>query len=94
MLGEAEASGDISLDDVPNPPSISFGSDADVTDDYFKNCSYDGDSAVLTCPDFSTQCETSISMGSQDCYGVVTMTKFVPKVRCEWGLSNMGSGSG
>lgn len=91
MLGEAEASGDISVNDVPAPPSISFGDDADVSDDYFKDCSYDGDSATLTCSDFSVVCETNMddSMDSQNCWGVAENTEFVPKVRCQWGPADM-----
>lgn len=37
------------MNDVPAPPGISFGDDADVSDDYYEYCSYDGDSATLTC---------------------------------------------
>lgn len=93
MLGETEASGDISVNDVPNPPSIDFSDDADVSDSSFSDCSYDGDSATLTCPDFSVQCETDIdsSVAGSNCWGVMEKTEYVPKVRCQWGAADMNS---
>jgi hypothetical protein len=91
-LGESEASGDISLDNVPNPPTISFGDDADVSDDTFKDCTYNGDNATLECPDFSVVCQTDMeSMGTETCYDVMYATEYVPKVWCAWGSGDTTS---
>jgi hypothetical protein len=85
-LGQAEASGDIKDSDVPNPPTIDFSSDADVTSDTFKGCTYEGDSATLKCSDFSVICETDMqTMGREYCTGTFSETLYVPKVRCRWG---------
>ncbi|OJJ53112.1 hypothetical protein ASPSYDRAFT_36666 [Aspergillus sydowii CBS 593.65] len=86
-LGASEASGSISVKDVPNPPSIDFSDDASVVSDSFKDCAYDADSARLECPDVSTKCKTDMeeSMGTKTCHGTFRMTKYVPKVWCAWG---------
>ncbi|KAL4889134.1 hypothetical protein BDV59DRAFT_205553 [Aspergillus ambiguus] len=91
-LGAADASDDISLGDVPNPPTISFGDDAAVEDDTFKDCTYDGDSATLNCPNFSVECRTDMEgMGTETCYDVLYPTDYVPKVWCAWGPADTTS---
>lgn len=92
-LAEVEASGDIALKNVPNPPSIEFN-DAKLQDEAFKDCSYDGDTSYLTCPDFGVQCKWDIdnlAVRSQTCHGISKVTKFVPKVWCAWGEGDMNS---
>lgn len=86
--GEWDASGDISLKNVPYPDG---DNDFDFDVDDKSDCSYSSDSdetaGTLSCPDFSedVQCTEYDDQSQDTCYGVAAAMMVVPKVLCQWG---------
>jgi len=85
--GKFDASGDISLKNVPYP---SGDNDLDFEVDGMEDCVYSSDSdetaGTLSCPDLAkdVECTEIEDQSQEDCYGVLNAKMVVPKVYCAW----------
>lgn len=85
--GKFDASGDISLKNVPYP---SGDNDLDFEVDGMEDCVYSSESdetaGTLSCPDLAedVECTEIEDQSQEDCYGVLNAKMVVPKVYCAW----------